>query len=62
MLLRKELELTEARVEYDHMLRQCNHLKGIERDLHRERMDELASKIQALRKEVDRLLQRMPDS
>lgn len=62
MLLRKELELTEARIEYDHMLRQANHLKGIEMDLHRERMDELASKIQALRREVDFLLHKMPDS
>ena len=62
MLLRKELELTEARIEYDHMLRTCGLLKGHELDLHRERMDQLAEKIQALRKEVDGLLRKMPDS
>lgn len=56
MLLRKDLELTEAQIEYDNMLKQCNHLQGISLHLHRERMDELAWKIQKLRKEVSLLL------
>ena len=58
MFLSKSLELTEARIEYDHMLRQCNHLRGLDLDTHREAMDELATKIQDLRRTVDGIIHR----
>lgn len=58
MLLSKSLELTEKSLEFDRMLRDCNHLSGKELEIHREKMDELASVLQKVRSEVNELMQR----
>lgn len=56
MYLRKQLELTELQVQYDNLLRSVGVMNRKEADMARERLDEMATRIQSLRKEVQTLV------